>query len=150
MITFISAIRTTIITGAVHQAVKMRQKNEEKSIFVALRRSLRRGLPRGLPLKYLSIRLHKSWYQVETSRGPQHKVLRALRCSRYRSVPTSSELLIRVPANSRLDLLFRRLRPWSRTTKTASTLTCNSKLIYDFGSISSSKVCGFTFSSAFS
>ena len=77
---------------------------------------LRRGLPRGLTGKYLSIRLHKSWYQVETSRGPQHKALCTLRCSQCRSVPTSSELLIRVPANLRLDLLnFRDQAPSLRT-----------------------------------
>ena len=79
-------------------------KVRRNSIFLTLRRSLRRGLPRGILLKYLSFRLHKSWYQEETSRGPQHKALRALRCSWFRSVSTLSELLVRVPANSKLDL----------------------------------------------
>ena len=113
---------------------------------MTLRRSLRRGLPRGLPLKYLSFRLHKSWYQEETSRGPQHKALRALRCSWFRSVSTLSELLIRVPANSKLDLIISETLPQvfvrSRTT---STLTCISRLFYVFGSISDSKVCGSRF-----
>ena len=113
---------------------------------MTLRRSLRRGLPRGLLLKYLSFRLHKSWYQEETSRGPQHKALRALRCSWFRSVSTLSELLIRVPANSKLDLIISETLPQvfvrSRTT---STLTCISRLFYVFGSISDSKVCGSRF-----
>ena len=113
---------------------------------MTLRRSLRRGLPRGFPLKYLSFRLHKSWYQEETSRGPQHKALRALRCSWFRSVSTLSELLIRVPANSKLDLIISATLPQvfvrSRTT---STLTCISRPFYVFGSISDSKVCGSRF-----
>ena len=99
------------------------------SIFLTLRRSLRRGLSRRLPSKYLSFRLHKSWYQEETSRGPQHKALRALRCSWFRSVSTLSELLIRVPANSKLDLIFSEtLSQVFVRSRTTSTLTCVSRL----------------------
>ena len=69
--------------------------------------------------------------------------------SPHESTESPNKKLFRVPANSRLDLFISETKSLVfERSRTTSTLTCNSKVIHDFGSISDSMVCGFNFSFA--